>query len=291
MRRLTELWRRSRAKSATAKRTGKRLNPARIRRLRIGAAIVACVALVLTIAGGVTWYVTSGAMTADVQKARAAAFDIAANVGLRLREVYVSGRVNTDQDALREALGATVGMPIFAIDPSQARSRIESLSWVRRAVVERRLPDELFIHLEERVPLALWQRKGTFVVVDRSGQVVSGARPEDFAGLLLIVGDDAPRHAAKLIAVFQRDPALARRVAAAVRVGGRRWNLRFDNGIDVRMPEEGLAEAWRRLAAFERKNRLLARDISTLDLRMPDRLVVRPAKGARSLANNDEKDT
>ena len=177
------------------------------------------------------------------------------------------------------------------IDPLSARSRIEVLSWVRRAVVERHLPDKLYIHLTERVPLALWQRAGKFVVVDRLGEVVPDALPEDFASLLLIVGDDAPLHAAKLMAVFRQDPALARRIAAAVRIGGRRWNLRFDNGIDVRMPEEGLIEAWRRLAAFERSKGLLAREISALDLRIPDRLVVRPAKGAPTLVADDEKST
>ena len=42
-------------------------------------------------------------------------------------------------------------------------------------------------------------------------------------------------------------------------------------------PEAGVAEAWRRLAAFERRHRLLARDITVIDLRLPDRVVVRPS--------------
>jgi cell division protein FtsQ len=264
---------------------------ARFRLTGVGAVISACTVIAIAFAAGTTWYVASGKWTENVHQVRRALVQFSADAGLRLREVYVTGRVNADQDDLRTALGATVGMPMVEIDPLSARSRIEALGWVRRAVVERRLPDKLYIHLTEKVPLALWQRTGKFVVVDRLGEVVPDALPEDFASLLLIVGDDAPLHAAKLMAVFRQDPALARRIAAAVRIGGRRWNLRFDNGIDVRMPEEGLMEAWRRLAAFERSKGLLAREISALDLRIPDRLVVRPAKGAPTLVADDEKST
>ncbi|MCH7555160.1 MAG: cell division protein FtsQ, partial [Proteobacteria bacterium] len=62
---------------------------------------------------------------------------------------------------------------------------------------------------------------------------------------------------------------------------GRRWNLRLDNGVDVELPEAGINAAWRRLADIERRHRLLSRDITAIDLRLPDRLVVRPAEAFR----------
>ena len=64
-------------------------------------------------------------------------------------------------------------------------------------------------------------------------------------------------------------------VKAAVRVGGRRWNLRLKNDIDVRLPEENAAKAWSRLAEYEKTHRVLERDVQILDLRLPDRLIVR----------------
>ena len=151
---------------------------------------------------------------------------------------------------------------------------------MREATVERRFPKAIFVRLIERAPLALWQRKGEFEVVDSAGVVIDGARADGFAGLPVIVGDDAPRHAASLLAVMASEPALSTRVKAAVRVGGRRWNVRLDNGIDVQLPEEGVAAAWHRLAEFDRRHRLLARDIVAVDLRLPDRLVVRRAPAA-----------
>src|SRR5205823_9978733 len=63
------------------------------------------------------------------------------------------------------------------------------------------------------------------------------------------------------------DLELAARVTAAVRVGGRRWNLRIDDSIDVMLPEENPDSAWNRLAELERISLLLKRDVQTVDLR------------------------
>ena len=43
----------------------------------------------------------------------------------------------------------------------------------------------------------------------------------------------------------------------------------------MRLPEEDAASAWSKLAALERENKLLSRDVTAVDLRLPDRLIVR----------------
>lgn len=237
----------------------------------------AMLGLVLT-AGALSWAGADGRLSAAYVLARAGLLDASAAAGLVTGEVFVTGRDKTSRLALIEALGVTLGEPMLAFDAEAARNRIEALGWVRAAVVERRWPDTIFLRIVERKPLALWQRDGKLVVIDRGGVVIEGAAPARFSRLPVIVGDDAPAHAAPLLSVLASEPGLSQRVAAAVRVGGRRWNLRFDNGVDVEMPEQDLAGAWRRLAEFERTYQLLARDITAIDLRLPDRLVVRPAE-------------
>ncbi len=254
-----------------------------LRRVLLRPAVLAvaggALALALLVGGGV-WLWTSGRVAAMAEALRAGAIAATADAGLVLREVYVTGRVETPREAVLAALGGGRGTPLVTIDPEAARARIEAIGWVRRASVERRFPDTVFIRLVERRPLALWQRKGRLFVIDRDGVVIEGAQPRDFAALPVIVGEDAPANAAGLIAAMATEPNLSARVRAAVRVGGRRWNLRLDNGIDVRLPEDGVAEAWRRLAEFDRRHRLLARNITAVDLRLPDRLViVRPPGG------------
>ena len=277
MRRLTELFRKLKPGARPAADRGRPRRRAAPRWLRPALGYGGPATGVALIVGGIAWAWTSGRAADEWGALRAAAVEASASAGLVVAEVYVAGRGETARGDLIAALDVTLGAPLLAFDGEAARRRVEALGWVREATVERRFPDILFLRIVEREPLALWQRDGRLVVVDRDGVVIDGAAPGHFARLPVIVGDDAPRHAARLLAVLASEPSLRVRVEAAVRVGGRRWNLRFDNGIDVELPEEGLAEAWRRLAAFERRHRLLARDITAIDLRLPDRVVVRPS--------------
>jgi cell division protein FtsQ len=195
--------------------------------------------------------------------------------GLAVGDIEVEGRHRVSRDAILEALGIGSGTPILAVDPVDAKRRLETIAWIRSAAVERRMPDTIYVRLVERRPLALWQRQGKLVVIDRDGVVISGERPEAFADLLILVGNDAPAQGAALIDMLQNEKALASHVAAAIRVGGRRWNLHFDSGVDVALPEEDPAGAWRRLAALEESDGILERDVEMIDLRLPDRLVLR----------------
>ena len=49
----------------------------------------------------------------------------------------------------------------------------------------------------------------------------------------------------------------------------------MDNGMDVRLPELGNGQALARLVKLEREQKILEKDVLAVDLRMPDRIVVR----------------
>ncbi|WP_142848726.1 cell division protein FtsQ/DivIB [Telmatospirillum sp. J64-1] len=235
-------------------------------------------ALAFALLGGAAFWggakaVSDGALDAVT----ASLVETGAQAGLRVEEIYVRGRSRTPPEHLLAALNVQRGDPILGIDLEVARQRVEALGWVASASIERRLPDEIVLTLTERNPIALWQIEGRFMMVDAEGREI----PEDvelFTHLPLIVGDGAPAHAADLFAMLATEPDLAQRVKAAVRVGERRWNLRLDDileGVDVHLPEEDPAGAWHRLAELERRQNLLSRDIVAVDLRLPDRLVLR----------------
>jgi len=203
-----------------------------------------------------------------------------AALGLVVGNIDVEGRETTDKATIMAALSAERGTPILAVSPSRAKEKLESLPWVRSATIERRLPGTLVVRLVERHPLAVWQHAGKHELVDREGAVIPAKDLTRFARLPTVVGDDAASHATALIDMLAREPELAARVTAAVRVDNRRWNLRIDNAIDVLLPEANLDAAWARLAAQERANNLLQRDVQSVDMRLPDRLVLRPAGAA-----------
>jgi cell division protein FtsQ len=211
--------------------------------------------------------------------------------GFRVDDIFVEGRVKTPRDQLLAALGVSRGDAIFAVDLAAARHRIETIPWVRTAVVERRLPGQIHLVISERAPIALWQSKGRYFLVDRDGQIV-GDQIDDYPDLPLTVGEGAPDHAAGLVALLGQEPALKARFKAATWIGDRRWNLMLDrtpDGIEVRLPEEHAEEAWHDLARLEADRHLLERQISVVDLRLPDRLVLRAAAGPREQADGAKR--
>jgi len=226
----------------------------------------------------------SGWDAETVERAHAKLIALTVEAGLTVNDVVVQGRGRTSGDAILAALGAARGTPMLGISPSAAKARLEALPWIRTASVERLLPDTLFVQVTERQPLALWQRKGKLELIDREGAVVPLPSLEGFSDLIILVGDDAPKAAPALLEMLASEPALRPHVSAAVRVGGRRWNLKLDSGIDVALPEDNVGAAWHQLAQLDRTDGLLKRDILKVDLRLPDRLVLQvpePAKPAQ----------
>jgi len=205
---------------------------------------------------------------------------VTATLGLVVADIEVEGRETTDAATIMAALDAARGTPILAVKPSRAKEQLESLPWVRSATIERRLPGTLFVRLVERRPLAVWQHGGKQQLIDRDGEVIPVSDLSPFSRLPTLVGEGAAPHAAVLIDMLAGEPDLAARVTAAIRVGDRRWNLRVDNMTDVLLPEEDPAGAWSRLAQLERTSSLLKRDVQTVDLRLPDRLVLRVTTGS-----------
>jgi cell division protein FtsQ len=240
--------------------------------------------LLAAVAGSGVWAWQSGWVARQGQQVSHAAVDAAAKAGLTLDQVVVSGRNRTRTDSILAALGVRQGGPILGFDPARAKQRLEALPWVKTAVVERRLPGSVRIALTERAPLALWQLDGALSVIDRDGEPIDRAAPEDHADLPLVVGPGAPDHAEKLLALLASEPELNARVKAAVRVRDRRWNIVLRNGVEVQLPAETPSRAWSRLAAIERKHGVLQRDVRMIDLRLPDRMVVRMAPGSKPMS-------
>jgi cell division protein FtsQ len=199
-------------------------------------------------------------------------------LGLRVREVVIEGQQKTPDALLRAAIGVSPGDPILTWSAADARARIETIQWVQAATVQRRLPDTIVVHLTERSPFAVWQHDGRFVLIDRDGQMVTDSDVASFASQLpLVVGAGAPQAAAALIDALAAQPEIQARVAAAVRVGERRWNLHLNNGIDVLLPEGAEVQALKRLAELQTDHALLDRPVQAIDMRLPDRFVFRPS--------------
>ena len=189
----------------------------------------------------------------------------------------VQGRFRTNKNDLLKVIGLKRGTPILTIDLVATKEKIEAMPWVNVATVERKLPNLINITIEERKPIAIWQNKKKFMPIDNNGVAIN-APVDGLAYLPLVVGKKAPENTASLLAMLQSEPELMSRIKAAIMVGERRWDIVLDDiekGISVRLPENETDKAWTRLAKLEHNHGILKRKLTMIDLRLPDRLVVR----------------
>ena len=72
-------------------------------------------------------------------------------------------------------------------------------------------------------------------------------------------------------------PTLKPQLASATWVGGRRWDLNFQSGETVALPEgeRDARAALTRFAKLDKSNGLLGRGVVRFDLRVPGKMVVR----------------
>lgn len=263
-----------RPSEAAPRRPGRlRLLLRRVRRWRRPALLGAAAVLAAALLAGV---LASGMVGRAGAAARHAAALWLADAGLRLARIEVEGRVHTDDALLLAAVGARRGDAMLEIDPEAVRARLKTLAWVREAEVRRRLPATLDIMLVERTPFAIWQHQGRHVVIDREGVVLAETDLAAFGPLPLVVGAGAAARAAEILDLVARNPVVNDRFRAAVRVADRRWNIRLSTGADVLLPEGAEAPALERLASLQASHALLDRGLAAVDMRLPDRLVLRP---------------
>ncbi len=266
---------RSPRNSVNDRPSGLRLALRRQRRLLRPAGYIAAVSLVGVLLTGIL-HSAAPRGTGTLSNVRERLGAATAASGLRVTDVVIEGRANTPESLLRAAIGVSKGDPILGFSLEETRARIETIPWVERATVERRLPGTVIVNLQERRPFAVWQSQKKYVLVDRTGQVVTDQDVAQFPKLPLIVGRGAPTAAAVLLDALRERPALAEKVEASVRVGERRWNLHMINQTDVLLPEGHEVEALNRLTQLQQQHAVLDRPLAAIDMRLPDRLVFRP---------------
>ena len=206
---------------------------------------------------------------------------IAASMGFRLENLMVEGRNYTDPDAIKAIINLQKGDPIFSFDPHEAKDMIERLAWVRGVRIQRRLPDTIYIALEERKPIALWQRHGHVSVIDKDGKILSDHDLEQFKDFVIVTGEGAAEEAFDLLQLLKAEPVLYEKTEAAMFVASRRWDLKLKDGKEIKLPEENIAIALRRLVSAHENKDILDRDLIAIDLRQVDRMIVSTTTGTQ----------
>ena len=198
--------------------------------------------------------------------------------GFVVEQIDVMGEGRLREDDVRRALGIYPGQYFFEPDLGEAKSRVESLSWVDHALVRRLWPDRVVVQIIERKPYALWQNNGLIKLIDAEGTVITDADPTQFAGLDLIVGEGAAEAAPSFQAEIAARPEFASRLDAMIYVNGTRWDLLLnDRETRVKLPTENRQAALDKLIELQASTQILDRKVGVIDLRLKDRITLTPS--------------
>jgi cell division protein FtsQ len=208
---------------------------------------------------------------AAVSEARNA---LANSAGFRITSVGINGRKQLTQDEVLAIGGVNGHSSLLFLDASSVREKLKANPWISEATVLKLYPGQLRIDIVERTAFALWQQNGRLSVISDDGAVLQDFVSPAFLKLPLVVGKGAETRAKDFLALLSRYPQVNAVTKAATFVGERRWNLRLNDGLDIRLPENDVGNALLTLSNLDRDEHLFAKDIVVIDLRLPDRLAV-----------------
>lgn len=197
--------------------------------------------------------------------------------GFRVEQVDVQGIKRADAATV---YGYTLdqksqAMPLVDLD--EVRGKLMTIGWIADARVSRRLPDTLVVQIVERKAAAVWQHQGQLMLIDSEGVLLEPVSAEAMPDLPLVIGDGAYAQQPAYQQLLDAAPALKPLVKAATWIGNRRWDLSFNTGERLALPEgeATAAKALKKFAELDGADRLLGRGYLKFDMRDPTRLVVR----------------
>lgn len=201
--------------------------------------------------------------------------EAAGRAGFRVEQIEITGLKRMDRMSVYAVALDQQSRALPLVDLEAVRQKLLRYGWIADAHVSRRLPDTLLVDIVERQPAAVWQDQGRLTLIDRDGVLLDPVDPGAIPDLPLIIGPGADRQAPGYQALLAAAPALKPRVRAATWVGNRRWDLRFDSGETLKLPEEGAAAALLDFAKRDGAHPLLGRGWVSFDMRDPAKLVAR----------------
>lgn len=199
---------------------------------------------------------------------------LAKAAGFQIERVTLKGAHYTNAKEVVAMLhdaktGPATGKSLLHYDLTKAKKNVEKLGWVESVAVTRLWPNTLHVSVAERTPAAVWQtdERGTLYLVDKIGKVITRVGGDEFAALPMIVGAPSTQKAEHIVQSLSKYPSLMDHLAALKFMGERRWDIVFENGFTVKLPEENPELAIARIARLYAANSDMIHKLEYLDLR------------------------
>lgn len=203
-----------------------------------------------------------------------------ASAGFGITLIEISGQVLASDADIITLLTVGTGNSTLTFDAQKAQARLQWLRAVKSATVRKVYPNRILVSIVERAPVLRWRIGSTTWLLDERGDKI-GTDIASYTELPLVIGQGAADDAVSMVRLLARHPTLNDGLAALSRIGDRRWDLIYRNGLRVQLPERAVAQALDRLDSYQQDYALLDRDVTEIDLRVPGVVTLKPGELAR----------
>ena len=190
------------------------------------------------------------------------------NTGFIVKHIYVDGYVILSRNDILSALDIKIGDRILANSPWEVKKKLETNPWIKSAVVDRQLPNDLYIGIRERRPIAIKQYNKKLQLIDEDGEVFDASNIAKFTSLPILIGDGVEYHAVELLDLLRKDNNLFTKIDSVSLIGNRRWDVILTNKIIIKLPERNMKQAWEKFSTMYNNSEIDINTIKVVDLRV-----------------------
>lgn len=147
----------------------------------------------------------------------------------------------------------------------------KSQKWIDSIHIFRLLPNDINVEIEEFSPFAIWENGNKSYVIDNNGNKVIINSSEEFESLIILSGANAYTHVKSLFNIMVINPEISSRIYSAIWVGNRRWDLRLDSSLLIKLPSSNINEQWNQLVnLYNTKGSFY--NLKVIDLRVKNKI-------------------
>ena len=186
---------------------------------------------------------------------------------------------------LAEMVRGTLAVPLpqssLDLDLAAAHDRVAALPAVKSVLVRIQSGGILQVEVEEREPAVVWRAPEGLMLLDENGPRSAGIDDRlARADLPVLAGEGADKAVPEAMDLIVGAGPFLPRLRGLVRMGDRRWDMVLDRDQRILLPALDPLKALDMLIALDQAQNLMARDIQTVDLRIPARPALRLAPHA-----------
>ena len=202
------------------------------------------------------------------------------NNSFQIKNVIIEGseksNISEIENNVTEFKGNLIGLNFNSI-----KKIVESSEWVKRASIKKVLPSTLKINITENDPYAIYFQEGKSFLIDLDGSIITEINLNNYEDDLLFVrGENSPELLEQLIRdISIAFPNLTQTLEEVEFIEKRRWNLKLNNKLLVKLPDENIQQSLKNLKQLFEEQEVMESNIIEIDLRIQGRAALKVLDG------------